>query len=396
MYFAIGALHYSFYVYRMKFYTNYLGFREDEAGLVQAIWNVASFIGVTMWSNIADGLGAHKKILMAISLGLGGVFELVLLKNFLDEKWWLPLAVVVFGMHGLLMGGLLPLADDQILKLLTRRFNVGSDLYGRQALFGMLACGLLTFTLGELLSVFKVSILLWIVPATSIMSAFAVWTFGYTPSPIDSEKSPIKIERPKINFMTYLKTLVRPRFVFLLLTILASGFGRQVLTLFLPHYLSKDLGLSDRAIGRAYLGSSLFSILFFFISPYALSRFGVRMMLLVGQCALLTRLSIYAFLSPGSIAVPFIELLNGMAYSCTHVAAVKEAGACAPLGWEAAFQAAYGCAHVQFPAVFISLLGGYLYRIYGGRLLLTGALITPLISVITLAVILTRDHHSKG
>jgi Na+/melibiose symporter-like transporter len=390
IYFAIGTLNYSFYVFRMRFFIEYFGFGEDQYGLVQAVWNVASFAGVALWSNFADWTGLHKGLLVGLCLSMGLCFEGVLFKSLLAPEKWIYLAMAVFALYGLLIGGLLPLTDDQILRLLERRYEQSSKQYGRQALFGMVAYGLISFSLGRLLDYCGASAMLWIVPSSAVFAAIMVACFGY--GYIYTERSSVSQHwshpEPAVGFTAYLETLGQRNFLLFLLVILASGFGRQTLAIFLPNYLSKELGLSDGQVGNAYLMGTMFSVLFYFAAPHALSHLGVWPMLLIGQLSLVARLASYAFLTPTPSTVPFIELLNGMAYSFTHLAAVQQVSLSAPPGWDAAFQAAYGCAHVQFPAVICSLVGGYIYKQYKGRWLLTVALTTPLISSIALSVFL--------
>ena len=111
-------------------------------------------------------------------------------------------------------------------------------------------------------------------------------------------------------------------------------------------------------------------------------------MLLVGMIALTVRLGAYSIMEPGKACawrVFLIELLNGVSFSFTHLAGVKEAALCAPPGWEATFQAIYTAAHVQLPAIFISFLGGYVWKWWGGRVLLQ---ITFGVEVVALGVYL--------
>ncbi|PJF18653.1 Major facilitator superfamily permease [Paramicrosporidium saccamoebae] len=393
IYFAIGILNYSFYVFRMRFFTEYFGFGEDQYGIVQTFWNVFSFAGVTLWSNLADWTSLHKGLLVGLCLSMGICFEGVLFKGLVAPEKWIYLAVAVFALYGLLIGGLLPLADDQILRLLERRYEQCSKQYGRQALFGMVAYGLISFSLGKLLDRCGASAMIWIVPSSAIFAAVMVACFGYgrmsaKRSSINQQWNHPESSEANVGFFKYLETLGQRNFLLFLLVILASGFGRQTLAIFLPNYLSEELGLSSGQVGNAYLMGTMFSVLFYFAAPYALSHLGIWPMLLIGQLSLVARLASYAFLTPTPSMVPFIELLNGMAYSFTHLAAVQQVSLSAPPGWDAAFQAAYGCAHVQFPAVVCSLVGGYIYKYYRGRWLLTVALTTPVMSSIALTIFL--------
>lgn len=441
IYLAIGGLNYVFYAFRMKFFTEYYGFPEHVSGLIQTVWNVASLGGATLWNNAADWWRIHRGLLVIICLAMGVIFEVNLLKHWLPVGWWPLLAMITFGLYGLLLGGILPLADYHVLQLLKGKFGKSPSLYGRQALFGMVAYGLITLFLGRVLDTFGVVTLFRMVPVMATMAAAAVWYLGATggdegeenwdnkhkekgggdqsqgescgqvsidelpaqtegmhggPSPIKAApalKDVIPAAR-SASLGDYLRMLADRRFLYFIYVILSTGMGRQSLAIFLPHILAKELGLTSWDISLALAGSCTFSLLFYFISPFALRRLGVWLMLLIAQLALTIRLIIYSRMQPGTSRwiIQGVELLNGFAYSFTQVAGVQEAARLAPEGWGAAFQGAYACAHVQIPAIFVTAFGGFILHHYGGRALLKTALAFPLISatVLTISIIYER------
>ena len=375
----IGALYYTLWVYRMKFYQQYLGFAEDQSGIVQTAWNLASFVGVTGWSNLADYHGMHRVLLMGLCLGMAGVFELITLKNFVDQKWWVYLASAIFGLFGAISSGVMPLTDYHILNLL-REYGADEVLYGRQVLF-------------------------WIMPVVAVATASTIGLFGYSSKKDDTNipdktvtndtddesewKEDTKTVASTTSLMTYFRTLTQARFIFFLSIILSIGVGRQVLSLYLPYYLSEDLKLSSGRVGQVYLLSNLISPIFLFTGPYFLARMGVRPMLWVGLMSLTLRLLAYSIITPGRacfLVVMLIELLSGVSFSFTHLSGVREASACAPPGWEATFQAVYTLFYVQFPAVFVSLGGGWIYRWYGGIIVMRLSALLSLIALILLTI----------
>lgn len=454
VYFCASCLTYVFYVFRMNFYQTYLQMGPAQSGVIHSVWSVASFVGISVWGNLADAQAIHRPLIVALCLAVSVVFESISLKGFLPPATWIYLAVVVFGLHGLGMGGVAPLVDDQILKMLRIQFGGDTTAYGRQLMFGTVAYGAVTYGLGQLIARHGMGVLFGAVPLAAALCAISILAFGQdSPRPRSSARemekdeegeassSPTIIPVPlksataalygrsrsppsaksfrgemqpgeglsnaqlhpalphpeaatsaattaeaPVSFRQYLGTLARPRFLALLITILASGFGRQTLAVFLPLYLTTELGLTSDQVAVTYLLGAFFSLIFYYVAPICLRRLGVRPMLLIGQTALIVRLALYVFTTPGPLALIAIEPLNGFSYSFTHVAAVQEAAECAPLGWEAAFQAAYGCMHVQFPAVFCSLAGGWVYEQYGGQRLLALAMITPAISIASLLV----------
>lgn len=435
VYFCASCLTYAFYVFRMNFYQDYLQMGPAQSGVIQSVWSVASFVGISLWGNVADAQAIHRPLIVALCLAVSIIFESVSLKGLLPPATWIYLAVIVFGLHGLGMGGVAPLVDDQILKMLRIQFGDDTTAYGRQLMFGTVAYGAITYGLGQLIARYGMEVLFGAIPLTAAMCVISVIAFGQDslrpkrggddegtlsspaiiPVPLKSATAAL-YERPRsaksprsdeagrssnahleqasatsdasapVSFRQYLGTLARPRFMALLVTILASGFGRQTLAIFLPLYLTTELGLTSDQLAITYLCGAFFSLLFYYAAPICLRRLGVRPMLLIGQTALIVRLALYVFTTPSRLALIAIEPLNGFSYAFTHVAAVQEAAECAPPGWEAAFQAAYGCMHVQFPAVFCSLAGGWVYGRYGGQRLLALAMLTPAISIASLLV----------
>ncbi len=121
-------------------------------------------------------------------------------------------------------------------------------------------------------------------------------------------------------------------------------------------------------------------------------------MLFLAQLALCTRLFIYSMLQPGTSRwiIQGVELMNGFAYSFTQVAGVHEAARLAPEGWSAVFQAAYACAHVQIPAIFISAIGGFVLHHYNGPTLLRSVVVFPAVSAVVLLMVLIKEFFMKG
>lgn len=416
IFFCIGALYYVFYSFRMEFIKEYLGLPEHVAGLLQAFMQLASFFGVTGWSNLADYRGIHKRLLVSLCLAMATIFQVLLLAPFLPPAGLLALSIIVMVLFGLVLGGVMPLADYHILKLLKEQFRTDPQLYGRQVLWGTAASGLTTYGIGSLIDLLGVRVIFFILPVIACLAALAVAFFGYpdrsalannsgnednlgtTRAEIgsDSSETTEKTFPPEgdtasthsTSVRVYVATMLRPRFLLFLLMVLPIGVGRQIATTFLPYYLSKEIGLSGGKYGSAYLGSSLLTILLLYCGPLFLSRLSGHTMLLVGLGAMTLRLTAYTLLTPSS-ACPWqtmiIEMFSSISFAFTQPAGVREAAACAPPGWEAAFQAVYTCAYVQFPAVFGSILGGLIYRKYGGAMLMR---VTALYSALSLALII--------
>lgn len=416
IFFCVGALYYVFYSFRMAFIKEYLGFPEHVAGLLQAFMQLASFFGVTGWSNLADYRGMHKRLLAGLCLAMATIFQVLLFAPLLPPAGLLSLSIVVMVLFGLVLGGIMPLADYHILKLLKEQFRADPQLYGRQVLWGTAASGLTTYGIGLLIDLLSVKVIFIILPIIACLAALAVAFFGYpdrlgstngsgveensgtTRTEVEGKSNGAAEEASTLEGDTtsthstpvrvYVATMLRPRFLLFLLMVLPIGVGRQIATTFIPYYLSKEIGLSGGKYGSAYLGSSIFTILLLYCGPLFLSRLSGHTMLLVGLGAMTLRLTAYTLLTP-SAAGPWqtmlIEMFSSISFAFTQPAGVREAAACAPPGWEAAFQAVYTCAYVQFPAVFGSILGGIIYQRSGGAMLMR---VTALYSALSFALII--------
>lgn len=532
IYFTVGSLFYSFQVWRMKYLEQHMGLSRNEIYIILTLINIFNFIGVAVWSSLADRFHLHHVLLMVLCISMAIVFNLGALKSQLDlvsGNSGIILSSVVMPVFAAISGGLFPLTDYHILRLLKDRLGKDHSLYGRQVFFGTFAYGLVTFVEGKLIEAYGCSIIFVVMSICSFLSVLAVYFFGYpdshgggeveilkdytvSTSTLDHNNSIVRLDRdmvsereslqvgseeqlstdhlvtlrnnkefqtpknekscsknteidslsPKFNLTEderlnnvigknsrakrsislqgrrecvagwvskkcedaaqcvdpctdsvcysphteccessmhvssvdnkdpvsskitrtggvaeYFRTVSNARFLFFLSIIFCIGIGRQVLIQFLPNYLDKAVGLSVNGIGRLYLVSCFFSIIFLYLTPFFLKRLSVRAMLIIGLTALLLRLFFYSMLPQAhetsdeqksrlSLIIILFEIFNGMSFSFTHSAGVQEAANCAPTGWQATFQATYGCVYVQIPAILVSLVGGYMIGKDGG------------------------------
>lgn len=398
IYFWTGCLTNMFYVFRADFFQTYLGLEKAQMGTVMAVFHLGSIIGATLWSRLADMFRMHRTLFVMLCLGMSLTFEGMIVKNLITPERWIYVAYAVMALFGLVYGGVSPLMDFQILTLLKDVFSVDQSLYGRQVLWGTIGYALTTEGLGYALTMKKmnqylesygVHILLITFPITSLITSLVVLTLGVPSSARkksdDSESTEnITTETPSLSntFLDQVRIIATPRFLLFLSVILAIGMGRQIMTFYLPAYLSDTLNLEREQISRVYMCSALFSIIFLFSGPVILRKLGVRPMLLVGLGAMTIRMVSYRFVTQ-YYQVILVELLNGTSFSFTHMGGVREAAQCAPPGWEATFQAIYTAAYVQVPAVFGTFIGGYIYEKYSGGTLIWG---TACISMVAFTI----------
>lgn len=199
LYFALGGLYHTFYVYRLNFYIDYLKVNSLNASFLQIILNIASFAGVNIWSNIADNYGVHRILLICLCLLSAISFNSIWILNyFFGDSYNFLIGCVCLLFFGLFIGGVMPLTDYHILRRLEEVPHVDSRLYARQVMFGTMSYGALSFILGFLFDLkFSKSIFFLIIPVVAINSAITVYFMGCPDSDVVIEKEkepPIEVD----------------------------------------------------------------------------------------------------------------------------------------------------------------------------------------------------------
>jgi MFS family permease len=378
LYFAVGSVYYAFYIFRIQFFANYYGFGPDKAGDIVAAMTLTGFLLTPLWSSMADRLGRHRLILAGLGIATSGVFELLLIRftNPTYNYWY---ALGVFSLFGGVLGGLLPLADYQILQLLTHKFKADRTFYGRQRMMGTISYGLTTLLIGYLTDRFGVTVPFYLLPIFSLILVASLMFFGYPDATrSNTDEGLLKGDDVKKDIVD--KESIAPppsvtiffkdgHFLFFLLVVFVTGCGRQVLQVYLTPFLDKTLHMSSSQAGLAVVSSTVFSVIFLFIGSTLIAKLGTSLMLILGMITMGIRLGCYVFIpqSPNSAWIVYaIELLNGVAFSFTHLAGVKIVADFAPPGREATAQAIYTSCYMQLPAVLVSFIGGRIFKEYGG------------------------------
>lgn len=364
IYFSVGSVYYAFYIFRVQFCADYYGFKADIAGDFNGIISLTGFLFMAFWSWLADRLHRHRSILILLGLLASGSFELLLWHSQDNTKnYWY--AMGVFAVFGAVLGGLLPLADYQILKLLSVKFQASRSLYGRQRMMGTVAYGLITLLMGRLIDRAGATVLFKVFPVFSLILMALLLAFGFPDNKPALEEKEAKIAVKKPSGFVFIKDL---QFVFFLFVVFVTGCGRQVLQIYLQPHLKQYMNMDNTQAGWAVASSTVFSIVFMFIGESLLKFLGVYLMLVLSMFIMGIRLGLYTFVQPNNspYIIYAIELLNGIAFSFTHLAGVKVAGDFAPPGLEATAQAIYTSSYMQLPAVLISFAGGRLLLALGG------------------------------
>jgi PPP family 3-phenylpropionic acid transporter len=156
---------------------------------------------------------------------------------------------------------------------------------------------------------------------------------------------------------------------------------------FLFLYLS-DLGAGPMLMGLSLSVATLSELAVFVLGERLLGRLGPRGLLLLGTAATLLRLAAYsAIRAPGLVLL--VQLLHGLSFSATWVAAVSFAHRMAPPGLGATAQALVGGVTFGVSAAAGSSLGGLLYQAGGPHAMYRWAALA-LLAALALYVPLSR------
>ncbi len=157
--------------------------------------------------------------------------------------------------------------------------------------------------------------------------------------------------------------LSRPGWISFLLLLMAVGAGLATVHSYLFLYLS-DLGAGSALMGISLTVATVSELAVFVLSERMLARLGPRGLLLLATAATVLRLAAYSVVrTPALVLV--VQLLHGLSFSATWVAAVSFAHRMAPAGLGATAQALVGGVIFGVAAAAGAGLGGLLYQAGG-------------------------------
>jgi PPP family 3-phenylpropionic acid transporter len=379
IYFAVSAAYYALYLFRAKFIKDYLRLDDTTYGDISGIMAILGFAGATLWSWIGDNSGRHRQVLMSICVGMSLSAEfLYFIAPVQNELTRAMLTAMVFGVYAVFVGGMMPLADYLVLKILANRPGFSRDLYSRQCLFGTAAYGVTSYLVGWLVKVFELPVVFFVLPASSLFAVGIVLLCAPADQPklwgatIQPTTKQSVAEVGVVVTRHPLKTLLlNSNFVFMLFVVFLTGSARAVMTTFLAKYWDETMRLTETQVGTAANFGIFLEIAIFAVGPLCIRLFGVYWMLLMAQLAMVLRAWSYVAMS-NTTSVYFVysvELLKGVGFGFTQISGTKVAMESAPDELKATAQALYSAFYSQLPLVLTAFAGGRCYQIYGPDLL---------------------------
>ncbi len=157
--------------------------------------------------------------------------------------------------------------------------------------------------------------------------------------------------------------LLNPHFMFLLFVILAAGYIRSVMSIFLALYMQKDLHKSATLVAIAILFRMASEIAIFFYNKQLMHTIGLHWLLIIAQVAGLVRIYAYSVLpSDGNwFYLSFlIELLKGTSTGCLVSAGAHMSNNIAPEGCVATAQAYFSGIYSGISPALGGALGGHI------------------------------------
>ncbi|RHZ45256.1 hypothetical protein Glove_682g49 [Diversispora epigaea] len=265
--------------------------------------------------------------------------------------------VLVYVVISIFNGGITPLVDNFTLGTLKMSGIKSEYEYGKQRLWGTISCGMISSIMGILTD--YISIFIIFVVYIFFMTGFLLFIYRINPSDFNTNcdninpsdfntncDNTISLEELNINneenleslenfgdvqeleaddnkmligyqssnFRIILFLLARnPRFLYFLFITLLMAIVKAVAGAYLLLFLSEFFNASGTLLGLSQIMSVSLEVVFFYFSKNIMESIGPRNMIILGQVALLIRVSLYGFL--GKILNPWmalpIELVSG-------------------------------------------------------------------------------------
>lgn len=347
--FAVFRLFYFFYYAAGAALIPYLvlhyraaGLPESLIGTLAAVPPLVTLVAAPLWGGLADATRSHGRVL---ALAVAGATVCSAAVGLASRFEGLMVAVTVYAVF---VAPVIPLADDTVLA----RLGADTDRYGRIRVWGAVGWGVAAPVVGLLEE-------RW-----GLRAAFASYLVLMGACFVLALRMPATARARGSGYWQGLRLLLAsPGWVSFLLLLLAGGTGLATVHSYLFLYMS-DLGARGTLMGAALSAATVSELVAFVLAARMLARLGPRGVLLLGTAATIVRLAAYSVIrAPGLVLA--VQLLHGLSFSATWVAAVSFAHRMAPPGLGATAQALVGSVVFGVAAAAGAGLGGLLYQAGG-------------------------------
>lgn len=375
LYFFVFLQQYSFYAFRSVFFKDYFNYNTWQSGTIFSVSAFASFIGMTIWSNVSDSTRKPKVVFLILIIGSFFTFMSLCWKSlFTSSEYSYYMVLTVTCTYSFFNFGMNPILSNTVLEMLTEAGEVDKSIYGRQVVFGSFAYIITNFCQGLANDKFGIESIFYIFPVSSLMLLIAVLMAFPSDSRRNSQGPKKKTEEKKkqvevtdVLIRPWYHVLHSPRFVLFLMVILLTGCARSIMSAFLPLYCKDDLNFTSTESSLIMISGVTLEMMSFVLAPLV-SGLGPYWMLVLAQVIMAVRAWSYVIVRASSSNFPvfmFIELMKGAAFGLTHLAGVRIAKESAPIGLEATAQGFYEGFYAQVPSVLSVPLGGIAIKHFG-------------------------------
>ncbi|CAJ0638479.1 14344_t:CDS:2 [Entrophospora sp. SA101] len=276
------------------------------------------FLSSGIWTALADKYNYHKKILLICSCSAA---SFIMSMPLIGQNFGFRGLFVLFLIYASFSGGIAPLIDNLSIGILKNQGKQSE--YGRQRLWGTIACGVISSMFGILIDL------------TTIYIIF----FGYLFFISFHILIIIKTNDSQFNFN--------------------QQYDHQSIPL---DDLDDNYHYSKTILGLSQVTSVSLEIVVFYYAKQLLDSVGPKYMMITGQLASIIRVGLYGFLSTQLkpwMALP-IEMLQGALYS---------------LVWTSGVEITINLAPKELQATYLGLCSGIFYCLASGIGSILGGLI---------------------
>ncbi len=323
-----------------------IGLDSFQIGLVNALPRIFALLLMPTWGVLTDYFQENKKVLF---ITMSGTLITVLIFPFASS---LKALMVIMFLYTLFQNPILPLSDSLLLDYLGDK----GSLYGKFRLWG---------SLGYMITV---SLLGYFLENTASVNLFYVYAFILIISIfllkfLPKSKRDIKV----INLVDFKKVFRKKRLIYFLLFIFVLQTSMNANYTYFPLYIL-DHGGREFLLGIAMTISSASEILAFLFSDKIIKRYRFSKIIFLISISFMFRWFALSFF-PVTPIILISQLLHSITFGLFFAVGVDYVNRLSGEKFRATGQNIYSAVYMGLSAISGSLLGGWIYQLFGGEMM---------------------------
>lgn len=323
-----------------------IGLDSFQIGLVNALPRIFALLLMPTWGVLTDYFQENKKVLF---ITMSGTLITVLIFPFASS---LKALMVIMFLYTLFQNPILPLSDSLLLDYLGDK----GSLYGKFRLWG---------SLGYMITV---SLLGYFLENTASVNLFYVYAFILIISIfllkfLPKSKRDIKV----INLVDFKKVFRKKRLIYFLLFIFVLQTSMNANYTYFPLYIL-DHGDREFLLGIAMTISSASEILAFLFSDKIIKRYRFSKIIFLISISFMFRWFALSFF-PVTPIILISQLLHSITFGLFFAVGVDYVNRLSGEKFRATGQNIYSAVYMGLSAISGSLLGGWIYQLFGGEMM---------------------------